>query len=406
MCKHLTICKGENETMSRDLTEEEVGIPDINFAYGVNAYVVPPRVQSARRGFFESSISKLDLIATEDSAVIELARKQKEAGLGVICDGTLRWGNNPIAFFAGFDGVHELIAPPGPYFSGDLLSAKSVALDGPIGGSSHPVITDFRILNTQANPGVVAKPVLFAPSLMLAELMLGAPRKKHMYQYPSRDAMADALVEAYRTILDELYTVGCRYVQFDDSSWNDLADQERYEGLGIEQEDAQALCALYASTNKRALEKIPHDMAICWRIVREDYHTTARYEKSYAEVAPYFFDQENVCAFSVPQRDASDDLSWLSQIPRGARLVLELASTRDEECIDERRVSALVENAARYVERDLIGIALGFESNIVDEGKPHACHCHSQEELDDTPDKLETAQWHKISELAEAARKL
>lgn len=392
--------------MARDLTEEEVGIPDINFAYGVNAYVVPPRVQSARRGFFESSISKLDLIATEDSAVIELTRKQKEAGLGVISDGTLRWGNNPVAFFAGFGGVHELIAPPGPYFSGDLLSAKSVALNGPIDGSSHPVINDFRILNTQVDPSVVAKQVLFAPSLMLAELMLGASRKKHDYEYPSIDALADALVEAYQTILDELYTVGCRYVQFDDSSWNALADQERFGELAIEQADAQALRTLYASTNKRALEKIPHDMAVCWRIVREDHHTTARYENSYAEVAPFFFDQENVCAFSVAQRDADDDLSWLSLIPRGARLVLELASTRDDECIDEQRVYALVENAARYVDRNLIGIALGFESNVVDEGKPHACHCHSQEELDDTPDRLEAAQWHKISELAKAAQKL
>lgn len=392
--------------MARDLTEEEVGIPDINFAYCVNAYVVPPRVQSARRGFFESSISELDLIATEDNAVIELTRKQKKAGLGVICDATLRWGNTPIAFFAAFGGVHELIAPPGPYFSGDLLSAKSVALDGPIDGSSHPVITEFRILNTQTEPDVVAKQVLPAPSLMLAELMLGAPRKKHDFQFPSNDALADSIVGAYQTVLDELYTVGCRYVQFDDSSWNDLASEERFEELGVEHADVQELRTLYANINRRALEKIPHDMAICWRIVREDYHTTARYEKSYVEVAPLFFDQENVCAFSVPERDASSDLSWLSQIPRGARLILELASTRDEDCIDEARARALVENAAQYVERDLIGIALGFESNIVDEGKPHACHCHSQDELDDTPDRLEAMQWHRIAELAEVARKL
>ena len=241
---------------------------------------------------------------------------------------------------------------------------------------------------------------------MLAELMLGASRKKHAYEYPSSDALANALIEAFQTVLDELYTVGCRYVQFDDSSWNNLVDQERFDRLEIEQVELQEMRSLYASINKRALEKIPHDMAICWRIVREDYHTTARFENSYAEVAPFFFDQENVCAFSVPERNADVDLSWLSQIPRGARLVLELTSTRDEECIDESRVRALVENAARHVERGLIGIALGYEFNIVDEGKPHACHCHSQEELDDTPDRLEAAQWHKVAELAEVASKL
>lgn len=383
--------------------EEEVGIPKINFSYGINSYVIPPRAAAARRGYAEGCISRTDLVASEDSAVLDLVAKQKRAGLGVICDGNLRW-NNCLSFMTGLGGLRECIAPPGKYFTGQLLSAKTVVLDAPVSGEHHPVVDDFRILRTQVEPGIVAKQMLPAPSTVLDEINLGGSRKNHSYMYTSNDELVQNIAEAYQRILDDLYTMGCRYVQFDDCSWNRLSDTEHWPELGYSAQSVRTLCDQYAFLNRLAISKIPHDMAVVWRIKREDFHTTARYTGTYNSVAPWIISQENACAYSVPvDISTGTGLDVLEYIPSGMRVILEVATSRDETYMDIPAVGRCVDIASKYVPRELVGIALGFEHNVVDPGKPHACHCCSQDELDDMPERLEQSQWEKVYELAQIA---
>lgn len=351
---------------------ENLDIPPINFACGINSYVTPACVLSARRGLAESAASQLDLTATEDRAVVELATRQKAKGLGVICDGSLRWTAGPIEFFKGFVGVTQVIAPPGAYFATTPVNAKSVALTGPIDASMHPVIDEFRILNTQASDGVVSKQVLVSPSSLFHELMLGGSRKRHDFAYPSEDALAQAIAHAYQIVLDNLYTFGCRFVQFDDYSLNPLANRTMWEAFELDEARIEQLCGTYSTLIRESLEHVPHDMAVYWRIANVDYHTGRSYQGSYEHVMRVFDQQDRICALGIPLSTKSfDELAWLDAIPSGKHLVLEIADTGD--VIRAQAVRELVDAVAMHVERTLIGLALGATHGLPQQTA--ACCC-------------------------------
>lgn len=107
--------------------------------------------------------------------------KQKEAGLSVITDGEFR-----------------------------------------ISGENHPFVEHFKFVKLFEDENVTARQTIPAPAQLLAELYREDNGKNTNSIYPDQEELIQDIAAAYRTVIQDLYTAGCRNLQFDDERSGDF----------------------------------------------------------------------------------------------------------------------------------------------------------------------------------------
>lgn len=331
----------------------------------VGSFLRPQEVKKAREAFVSGDISADQLREIENKAVTELVAKQKAAGYHVITDGELRRSYWHLDFMWGFNGIQRIELAHGYFFHDEETTHGSIAVTGKISGENHPFVDDFRFVKQLEDENTTARQTMPAPAQLLAELFRESNGENTKKYYPDVEELIQDIAAAYRTVISELYTAGCRNIQFDDCTWGMFCDKRYWEARQNGDISVDAVAEQYLRLNNLAIEGKPEDLVITTHVCRGNYHSTWASSGGYEPIARYLFGQENVSAFYLEFDDErSGGFEPLRYVPEGKKVVLGLITSKSPVLEDKKTIISRIYEAAKYVplEQLFLSPQCGFAS--------------------------------------------
>ena len=358
----------------------------------VGSLLRPPELLRAREDFAAGRISAEDLRGVEDSAVREVVRRQEETGLRAATDGEQRRESWHMDFIYQLGGIQKVQddtirvafhneqrnfewAPPSAHV------VAPVTLEHTIFGDA------FSFL---AQTVTSAVPKLTIPSLSMVHYR-GGRSAIDQSVYPDLDQFWTDLAAAYADEVRRLYDLGCRYLQFDDTSlayMNDPVQRQHVADIGG---DPQHQHEHYIANINRALAGRPADLAVTTHMCRGNNQSMWAAEGGYDFVAEALFNELDVDGFFCEWDDErSGGFEPLRFVPKGKRVVLGLVTTKRGDLERKDDLKRRIEDAARFVDIDQLCLSpqCGFSS--------------TKEGNDLTPEQ----QWAKLRLIVETAQEV
>ena len=204
-----------------------------------------------------------------------------------------------------------------------------------------------------------------APSMLhLIPCVRGKATYRPIERYADESVLFDDIVEVYRDAVRAFYDLGCRYLQFDDTSWGEFCDPAKREAYAAEGIDVDQVAKNYVDAINRILEAKPEDMTITTHICRGNFRSTWFSSGGYEPVAEVLFGGANYDGFFLEyDSDRSGDFAPLAHI-RDQKVVLGLVTSKFPELENEDDVIARIHEAAQYVPLEQLRLSTqcGFSS--------------------------------------------
>ncbi len=332
----------------------------------VGSLLRPAHLLKARDDFAAGRIDADELRGIEDEAIREIVRKQQEVGLRSATDGEFRRESWHMDFIYQLGGVKQVQddtirvafhnekkkyewAPPSAHVVAPLTLEHTIFGDA------------FSFLNSVVT-GATAK--LTIPSLSMVHYR-GGRSAIDASVYPDLGQFWADLAAAYAEEVQRLYALGCRYLQFDDTSLayvNDPAQRQHIAEIGGDPEHQHEQ---YIANINRALAGKPADMAITTHMCRGNNQSMWAAEGGYDFVADALFNNLGVDGFFCEWDDErSGGFEPLRYVPKGKRVVLGLVTTKRGELESKDDLKRRLEEASRYVDIDQLCLSpqCGFSS--------------------------------------------
>ena len=332
----------------------------------VGSLLRPAHLLKAREDFAAGRIDADELRGIEDEAIREIVRKQQEVGLRSATDGEFRRESWHMDFIYQLGGIKQVQddtirvafhnekkkyewAPPSAHVVAPLTLEHTIFGDA------------FSFLNSVVT-GATAK--LTIPSLSMVHYR-GGRSAIDASVYPDLGQFWADLAAAYAEEVQRLYALGCRYLQFDDTSLayvNDPAQRQHIAEIGGDPEHQHEQ---YIANINRALAGKPADMAITTHMCRGNNQSMWAAEGGYDFVADALFNNLGVDGFFCEWDDErSGGFEPLRYVPKGKRVVLGLVTTKRGELESKDDLKRRLEEASRYVDIDQLCLSpqCGFSS--------------------------------------------
>jgi 5-methyltetrahydropteroyltriglutamate--homocysteine methyltransferase len=333
----------------------------------VGSLLRPPEVLRARAALAAGQINAEQLKEVEDAAIREIIRMQGEVGLKSATDGELRresWHMDYIYSLGGIEKVYDDTirvafhnqdknlewAPPSAHVTGKVTLPDTIFAGA------------FCFVRDNAGEGQTPKLTIPSPSMVHYRGGRDAIDKR---VYPNLEQFWDDLALAYAQELQQLYDLGCRYLQLDDTSLayvNDPGQREHVASIGG---DPMHQHETYIATMNKALSRRPADMGITVHTCRGNNQSMWAAEGSYDFVADTLFNQLNVDGFFCEWDDErSGGFEPLRYLPKGKRVVLGVVTSKRGELESRDFVKRRIEEAAKYTDIDQLCLSAqcGFSS--------------------------------------------
>lgn len=352
----------------------------------VGSLLRPPELRQARASAAGKEQGAAELSAVEDRLIAEAVRKQERIGLKAVSDGEFRRSWWHLDFFAGLEGT-ELVAGEGRQFHGIQTRSDSIVINGKVGWADHAMVGHFRYLARVAK--VLPKMAIPAPSVLhFRRGRNGISR----HIYPDLDEFFSDTARAYRQAVGAFYQAGCRYLQFDDTSWGYLCSQTEREAVRARGDDPEALPAIYARLVNEALRDKPDDMVVTTHVCRGNYRSSWFSEGGYESVAETMLAGTAYDGFFLEfDTGRAGGFEPLRFLPKGSqRVVLGLVTSKTGELEPAGELERRIDQAAAHADLDQLclspqcGFASTEEGNLL------------------TPDE----QWKKLERVVEVATKV
>lgn len=328
----------------------------------VGSYLRPAEIKQARKQFEAGEIDATALRAVEDEAIRNVVAHQRENGLQVVTDGEFRRAWWHFDFFDGLDGVERYEAEQGIQFNGVQTKARGVKVTGKLGFSNHPMLEDFRFLQSISGDAV-AKMTIPSPSVLHFR---GGRKVIDADLYPDLDAYFDDLAQTYSDAIKAFYDAGCRYLQLDDTVWAYLCSDDQKQQIRERGDNPEELARTYARVLNKAIEGKPDDLVIGLHVCRGNFRSTWISEGGYEPVAEILFGGVNIDAFFLEyDNERSGGFEPLRFIKPGKQqVVLGLITTKTGELEAAETVEKRIREAAQFVSLDQICLSpqCGFAS--------------------------------------------
>lgn len=357
----------------------------------VGSFLRPQVLKDAREASAAGKISADGLRRVEDGSIRELIEKQIEAGLPFVTDGEFRRALWHTDFFWGLGGVERALLNEGYKFVGLETRSDTAKVVGKISGENHPFVRHFEFVRDAAGSRAIPKQTIPAPAQFIAEVLRPENHETTTDVYPDLDELKADIVQAYGTVIRELYDAGCRYIQLDDCTWGGYVDKDFLAQLKLTDEAVDQVLQSNLELNNAVIKDAPSDLTIATHICRGNYRSHHAFQGAYDRVAPYVLKQEPVQAFYLEfDDDRSGGFESLSQVHPEADVVLGLITSKNPELEDADRISERVREASRYVPLERLSLSpqCGFAST--EEGNALS----------------EEQQWEKIRLVREVAEKI
>jgi 5-methyltetrahydropteroyltriglutamate--homocysteine methyltransferase len=334
----------------------------------VGSLLRPKKLLEARDDFANGRITADELRGIEDDAVRYVVQMQKDVGLQSATDGEFRrasWHMDYIYEIGGINKVEGDIKVEFRNEQGTIeFTPAAIHVDSKI-NLDHPIFADaFKYLQSVASDGVTPKLTIPSPSMVHYR---GGRAAIDDAVYPDIEEFWRDLSAAYADEVRELAALGCRYLQFDDTSLAYLNDPRQREMMAQQGADAEHLHETYIRNINRALENRPDGIAITTHMCRGNFRSSWVAEGGYDFVAEALFGQLNVDGFFLEYDDArSGGFEPLRFVPEGKMVVLGLVTTKRGELESKDELKRRIEEASRYVPVEQICLSpqCGFSSTV------------------------------------------
>jgi 5-methyltetrahydropteroyltriglutamate--homocysteine methyltransferase len=185
--------------------------------------------------------------------------------------------------------------------------------------------------------------------------------------YPDEEAFWADLSAAYAAEVRALGELGCRYLQFDDTSLAYLNDPAQRAELESRGDDAAHQHERYITQINKALAGRPPQMAVTTHLCRGNFRSSWAAEGGYDFVAEALFGGLEVDGFFLEYDDArSGGFEPLRFVPPGKKVVLGLVTTKTGTLESKDTLKRRIEEASRYVDGDQLCLSpqCGFSSTV------------------------------------------
>ncbi|MDU2734433.1 MAG: 5-methyltetrahydropteroyltriglutamate--homocysteine S-methyltransferase, partial [Mixta calida] len=247
----------------------------------VGSFLRPAAIKRAREQFAAGEIDAAALRRVEDEEIRHVVEQQLAAGLQVVTDGEFRRAWWHFDFFDGLQGVERYEAEQGIQFNGIQTKARGVRVTGKLGFGDHPMLEDFRYLNSISGDAV-AKMTIPSPSVLHFR---GGRKMIDAEVYPDLADYFDDLAQTYRDAIKAFYDAGCRYLQLDDTVWAYLCSEDQKRQIRERGDNPDELAQTYARVLNKALEGKPADLTVGLHVCRGNFRSTWISEGGYEPVA-------------------------------------------------------------------------------------------------------------------------
>ena len=331
----------------------------------VGSFLRPTRLREARAAFATGGISRDELTAVEDKCITELVEREKAAGLRAVTDGEFRRTMWHLDFLEGLEGVERVDSTDWSVeFKGPKPKGAQLRLTGRVGLGDHPFLAHYAKLREIAGD-YPTKMTIPSPSMLhLIPCVRGKATFDPIGRYQNEQALFDDIITTYQDAVRAFYNLGCRYLQFDDTSWGEFCDVQKrkaYEEAGI---DLDGLTRRYVATINAIIEARPADMTITTHVCRGNFRSTWFSSGGYDPVAEVLLGGANYDAFFLEyDTKRAGTFASLAHV-RDQIVVLGLVTSKYPELEDEDSVIARIHEAEGYVplERLRLSPQCGFSS--------------------------------------------
>jgi len=335
----------------------------------VGSLLRPPELLRARAEREQGRISAEELRAAEDRAIGDVVRMQRELGLLGATDGEFRRGSWHMDFLYQIGGVAKTDRRLVIQFKNEAGTLEFSPAAHRIGGKLSLDKTifgeDFAYLKSVAPAGTTPKLTIPSPSMLHYR---GGRAAIDEGAYPEMGAFWHDLAEVYQKEIAGLASLGCTYLQLDDTSLaylNDPAQREYVTSIGGDG-DTQHLTNIRLIN--QALAHKPAGMTVCTHMCRGNFRSSWMAEGGYDHVAEALFGELAVDGFFLEYDDArSGGFAPLRFVPRGPKkVVLGLVTTKRAALEAKDELKRRIEEAAKYVPLDQLCLSpqCGFSSTV------------------------------------------
>jgi 5-methyltetrahydropteroyltriglutamate--homocysteine methyltransferase len=333
----------------------------------VGSLLRPPELLKARQDFADGRISADELRGVEDEAIRDVVRMQEDVGLQSATDGEFRRASWHMDFIYQLEGVSKAEDDLVVHFrnaeGGIDFTPAALKIDGHIALHEPTFGSHFEFLRDAVNG---ATPKLTIPSPSMVHYRGGAAAIDRDV-YPDMDEFWSDLTSAYAEQVRMVHELGCRYLQFDDTSLAYLNDPEQRKMIAERGEDAEHLHEAYIRHINEALEHKPDDLTVTTHMCRGNFRSSWVAEGGYDFVAEALFGELGVDGFFLEYDDArSGGFEPLRFVPKGKMVVLGLVTTKRGELEDKDALKRRIEEASEFVDIDQICLSpqCGFSSTV------------------------------------------
>jgi 5-methyltetrahydropteroyltriglutamate--homocysteine methyltransferase len=334
----------------------------------VGSLLRPQPLLDAREQFAQGRIPADDLRAVEDAAVRDVVRKQEEVGLQSATDGEFRrasWHMDFIYQLGGIEQADENLHVTFHNEQGDIEFESAALRVADKVRLEHTIFGDaFEFLRSTVK---TATPKLTIPSPSMVHYR-GGRAFIDPGAYADAEEFWNDLTAAYAEQVRQLYELGCRYLQFDDTSLAYLNDPRQRAEMAQRGEDAEHLHERYIANINAALADKPADLAITTHMCRGNFRSSWVAEGGYDFVAEALFNELQVDGYFMEWDDErSGGFEPLRFVPKGDKVVvLGLVTTKRGELESKDELKRRIEEASRYVpvEQLCLSPQCGFSSTV------------------------------------------
>jgi 5-methyltetrahydropteroyltriglutamate--homocysteine methyltransferase len=334
----------------------------------VGSLLRPAALQALRDRYSKDEISADELRAAEDDAVKDAVALQEDVGLAVATDGEFRRHSWNMDYLFGLGGVsRDPDARETEWHSGgDTLHADFPALsvDGPI-HLDHTIFGDhFKFLQSVTT---TAMPKLSIPSPNMLRSLQRNLNEFSIGPYTDPAAFWADVTTAYQDEIRNLYGLGCRYLQIDDTTFAMFNDPRRREAIRAQGADPDSAHLDHIAAMNAVLAGRPAGMVVTTHTCRGNFRSRWGAEGSYDPVAEALFSELDVDGFFLEYDDErSGGFEPLRFVPKGKVVVLGLVTSKRPQLESRDALKRRIYQAAEYVDLDQLALSpqCGFASRV------------------------------------------
>ncbi|GAA4194456.1 cobalamin-independent methionine synthase II family protein [Gryllotalpicola kribbensis] len=330
----------------------------------VGSFLRPESVKRARADHEAGLLDDAQLRVVENTAIVELIARQREAGLRAVTDGEFRRAWWHYDFYDGLDGVAVVDSDHGIQFTGANTKNKVLRVTDRIGFSAeHPFLQHFAYLRENAPAGLLPKMTIPSPTVLHFRLDADAVTTG---AYADHEAAFDDLAAAYRDAIAAFYAAGCRYLQFDDTAWAYLCSATELEKAAARGIRTEGLAERYAALINASLAGKPDDMVVTTHVCRGNFRSTWISSGGYEPVAEQLLGNTAFDGYFLEyDSERAGGFEPLRFLPRGDKtVVLGLITSKSGELEDRAAIARRIEEAAAFAPLEQLALSpqCGFAS--------------------------------------------